>query len=253
MAHSIADVARMSGVTSRTLRHYDEIGLLVPARTGSNGYRYYEDTGLLRLQRILVLRELGMSLGEISEVLSRQTDEVEALKAHRERLQAEHARLGILIETVARTIDRLQKTKDGVIMSKISRPENLFHGFDAAKHDTHTRSHWPKEWEQSQKALQSLTPAEQEELKRERTAEIIRVAEYMAAGTPATDPAVLDEIAVHYRGVSRFWTPDAAAFKRLGQTYVEQEQWRSTFETVAAGLAEYHREAMVAYAEQHLA
>ncbi|MEU6713733.1 MerR family transcriptional regulator [Nonomuraea sp. NPDC046802] len=53
MAWSIAQVAQMSGVTSRTLRHYDEIGLLPPARVGGNGYRYYEEDQLLRLQQVL--------------------------------------------------------------------------------------------------------------------------------------------------------------------------------------------------------
>ncbi|MFI1257366.1 MerR family transcriptional regulator, partial [Streptomyces netropsis] len=65
MAWSIADVARMSGVTSRTLRHYDEIGLLPPAWIGSNGHRYYEEADLLRLQQILLMRELDLGLREI--------------------------------------------------------------------------------------------------------------------------------------------------------------------------------------------
>ncbi|MFL3870168.1 MerR family transcriptional regulator [Streptomyces griseobrunneus] len=61
----IAAVARMSGVTARTLRHYDGIGLLPPARIGSNGHRPYEERQLLRLQQILVLRELGVGLPEL--------------------------------------------------------------------------------------------------------------------------------------------------------------------------------------------
>ncbi len=60
VAWSIAEVARMSKVTSRTLRHYDDVGLLRPAYVGSNGYRYYEQEQLLRLQQILLLRELGL-------------------------------------------------------------------------------------------------------------------------------------------------------------------------------------------------
>jgi DNA-binding transcriptional MerR regulator len=86
MAWSIADVARMSGVTSRTLRHYDEIGLLVPAYIGSNGHRYYEQAGLLRLQQILLMRELGLGLREIAAVLERQVDQVAALREHQRRL-----------------------------------------------------------------------------------------------------------------------------------------------------------------------
>ncbi|MEV7380628.1 MerR family transcriptional regulator [Streptomyces lydicus] len=72
MGWSIAEVARMSGVTSRTLRHYDEIGLLVPAYIGSSGHRHYEEAELLRLQQVLLMRELGLGLREIAAVLASQ-------------------------------------------------------------------------------------------------------------------------------------------------------------------------------------
>jgi DNA-binding transcriptional MerR regulator len=133
MSWSIADVARMSGVTSRTLRHYDEIGLLPPAWTGAGGYRYYEEDDLLRLQQILVLRELGLGLSEIAAILDQQADEVEALRAYHQRLLAERDRLDVLASTVARTIAELQDRKGHEGMSKINRPENLFAGFDASR------------------------------------------------------------------------------------------------------------------------
>ncbi|HEV7208959.1 MAG TPA: MerR family transcriptional regulator, partial [Mycobacteriales bacterium] len=100
LSWSIVEVARMSGVTSRTLRHYDDIGLLPPARLGSNGYRYYEEEQLLRLQQILVLRELGLGLAEIVEVLDRQVDAVDALRSHYKRLLIDRDRLDTLVRTV---------------------------------------------------------------------------------------------------------------------------------------------------------
>ncbi|MFG1616830.1 MerR family transcriptional regulator [Nonomuraea wenchangensis] len=108
MAWSIAEVARMSGVTSRTLRHYHEIGLLEPARIGGNGYRHYEEDQLLRLQQILVLREMGLGLAEIKEIVDRHTDPL---------------------------------AEDG--MPRISRPENLFEGFDGARYSEQAREQWP--------------------------------------------------------------------------------------------------------------
>ncbi len=81
MAWSIVEVARMSGVTSRTLRHYDEIGLLAPAGVAANGYRYYEQDQLLRLQQILVLRELDLGLSEIAAIVNQQRDPIAALAA----------------------------------------------------------------------------------------------------------------------------------------------------------------------------
>lgn len=95
----ISEVARMSGVTARTLRHYDEIGLLPPARIGSNGRRHYEEHQLLLLQQILVLRALDVGLPEIGRVLADQVDTVEALRGHHLRLLAERDRLDTLAAT----------------------------------------------------------------------------------------------------------------------------------------------------------
>jgi DNA-binding transcriptional MerR regulator len=251
MAWSIADVARMSGVTARTLRHYDAIGLLPPASIGGNGYRYYEEHQLLRLQQILVLRELGLGLPAIADVLDRQTDEVEALRNHHRRLLAERDRLDTLVGTVARTIAELEDRKEGE-MPKINRPENLFEGFDPSTHDSEAEQRWPDEWAQSQQFVDTLTPEDQQRMQQETTAQLIRMAELMVAGKPVDDPAVQAEVDTHYQGVARFWTPSAAAFKALGQSYVDDPQWHGVYEQVAAGLAAYQRDAMTVYADTKL-
>lgn len=98
----------MSGVTARTLRYYDEIGLLPPARVGGNGYRYYGHSQLLQLQEILLLRELGMDLARIAQVVTGERDKVEALQHHHLRLIAERDRFDTLACTVAATIATLQ-------------------------------------------------------------------------------------------------------------------------------------------------
>jgi DNA-binding transcriptional MerR regulator len=71
MSWSIAELARISGVTSRTLRHYDAVGLLPPAWVAGNGWRHYEREQLLRLQQILLLRNLGLGLRGVAEILER--------------------------------------------------------------------------------------------------------------------------------------------------------------------------------------
>src|SRR5690606_18992870 len=86
---AIQEVVRSTGVTSRTLRHYQQVGLLAPSRVGYGGQRFYDRTGLLRLQRILLLRELGLPLAEIGAVLGEQVDAVEALGAHAAQLGQE--------------------------------------------------------------------------------------------------------------------------------------------------------------------
>src|SRR5881275_446631 len=106
---TVSEVAKLSGVSVRTLHHYDEVGLLKPACVGANGYRYYGKDELLRLQQILFHRELGFPLDEIARVLDAPDfDRVAALKAHRARLEAEAARFGALIRTIDQTLAALE-------------------------------------------------------------------------------------------------------------------------------------------------
>ncbi|WP_129842730.1 MerR family transcriptional regulator [Streptomyces sp. RFCAC02] len=252
MAWSIAEVARMSGVTSRTLRHYDEIGLLPPAWIGSNGHRHYEEDGLLQLQQILLMRELGLGLREIRAVLDSQVDQLAALREHHRRLLAERDRLGTLARTVGRTIAELEEGRDNSGMQRINRPENLFEGFESGDHDAEARERWPEQWEQSQRTIEGMSPESMEQWQRDATAQMIRMAEFMVAGTPVTDPAVQEEVDVHYQGVCRFWTPCAAAYKGLGKTYADDPQFRANFDRIADGLADYQRDAMAVYADARL-
>src|SRR5574340_1595784 len=250
MSWSIADVARMSGVTARTLRHYDEIGLLEPAYVGANGYRYYEDEQLLRLQQILVLRELGLSLAQIAEAVDSEPDTLAALERQHVRLLEESNRLARMADTVARTIAELEgKTEMAV---KINRPENLFEGFDHTQYDDEARERWPEKFEQSQRYAATMTAEDVEGMQREATAAMIRMAEFMTAGTPVDDPTVQAEVTTHYQSLCRFWTPNRNAYKCLGQMYVDDERFKANYETIAEGLAEYQRDAMVVYADQRL-
>ncbi|MCO6007232.1 MerR family transcriptional regulator [Actinoallomurus purpureus] len=251
MAWSIAHVARMSGVTSRTLRHYDEIGLLAPAYVGVNGHRYYEEEQLLRLQQILVLRELGVGLAEIAEAIDSEPSTVAALRRHHVRLLAERDRLGVLADTVARTIAELEGGGD-IVAPKINRPENLFAGFDASQYEDEARERWPEQYEQSKQVQAGFTPEQMETWQREMTAHMVRMGELKVAGAAPDDPVVLDEVDWHYRSVSRFWQPDACAYPKLGDMYVKDARFRDNHEKITEGLAEFQRDAMVAYARARL-
>ncbi|MFC7929383.1 MerR family transcriptional regulator [Streptomyces cinereoruber] len=253
MAWSIAEVARMSKVTSRTLRHYDEIGLLPPAWTGGNGHRYYEEADLLRLQQILLMRELGLGLREIRAVLDSRLDQVAVLREHHRRLLAERDRLETLARTVGRTIAELEEGRDNGKMTRINKPENLFEGFQTpSETEAEVRERWPRAWEQTQQAVESMTSEETERWQREVTAQMIRMAEFMVAGTPVTDPAVQAEVDANYQQICRFWTPNAAAYKGVGQTYVDDPRMRANFDRIAEGLAVYQRDAMTVYADTRL-
>ncbi|MGU3654517.1 MerR family transcriptional regulator [Mycolicibacterium sp. A43C] len=109
MSWSIQEVARASGITARTLRYYDEIGLLAPARIGNNGHRMYERPQLLRLQQILLLRELDVDLATIREVVDAGTDLTAALEGHHRDLLAQRERLDRIAATVTATLHHLRE------------------------------------------------------------------------------------------------------------------------------------------------
>ncbi|MFE1232927.1 MerR family transcriptional regulator [Streptomyces sp. NPDC059442] len=252
MEWPIAEVARMSGVTARTLRHYDETGLLPPARVAGNGRRFYEERQLLLLQQILVLRALGLGLPEIGRILADQVDEVEALRGHRRRLLAERDRLDTLAGTVSRTIaDLEQSRKDGTGMTAVNRPENLFEGVQPAQYEESLRD-FPEHAEEVARRVAGMSPQDVEAGQRERTAQMIRLAELMTAGTPVDAGPVHAEVDAQYRALAELRPVSAEEYRALGRSCVDNAAWRAAYEAIAPGLAAYQRDAVEAYAASRL-
>src|SRR5574342_951893 len=109
---TVKQLSKMAGITPRTLHYYDEIGLLKPTRVAENGYRYYGDESLLRLQQILFYRELDLPLDEIKKIMGRRDfDVLGALHSHRDALKKRVARLNRLLQTVDNTINHLKGNK----------------------------------------------------------------------------------------------------------------------------------------------
>jgi DNA-binding transcriptional MerR regulator len=135
MEWSIVDIARLAGTTSRTLRHYGDVGLLAPSRIGTNGYRYYDAQSLLRLQRILLLRELGLGIPSIAEVMDGQSDSAHALALHLEWLAREKERLDRQIASVELTIRNLEGGNQ--LMA-----EQMFDGFDHTQYRVEVEEKW---------------------------------------------------------------------------------------------------------------
>lgn len=135
MEWTIGEVARMSGTTSRALRHYDSIGLVSPSRTGHNGLRYYDQVALMRLQRVLLLRELGLSLARISAALDGDVDNVEAMRTHVRQLRAEGQRIAKQVAAVEYTITTLEQ--GGTLMA-----EDMFEGFDHTQYRDEVEQRW---------------------------------------------------------------------------------------------------------------
>ncbi|GLW92529.1 MerR family transcriptional regulator [Actinokineospora globicatena] len=245
MAWSTAQVARMSKVTSRTLRHYDEIGLLPPARVGANGYRYYEQDQLLRLQQILVLRELGLGLDAIAEIVRDGQDQVAVLRMHHRWLLAERDRFDRLARTVSRTITDVE---EGTTMTKT---DHWFDGFDAATQDQlqqEARERWGPE------AVTTGGAATwQQGHGEEWAAMLAALVEHIDADRTPRDVAVQTTIDGHYRWIQAFWQPNRESYKGLADVYADDPRFRANFDKTDPRLAEYLRAAMTEYAETALA
>ncbi|NNC12197.1 MerR family transcriptional regulator [Planctomonas sp. JC2975] len=177
---SIQDLARLVGTTSRTLRHYDDIGLLKPSRIGANGYRYYDERAFVRLQRILLLRDLGLGLADIAAVLGREQDETVALRHHLHWLKSEQDRLARQAASVASTIDALQKGE--AIMA-----ENAFDGFDHTQYKEEVEERWGSQaYAKSDAWWRSKSETEKREFQQQH---LDIAADYASAKAEGADPA----------------------------------------------------------------
>jgi DNA-binding transcriptional MerR regulator len=243
---STAEVARMAGVSSRTLRHYDHVRLLTPAETGPGGLRRYGRAELLRLQHVLLLRELGLGLDDVADVLDGVTDEVDALRRHRERLLGEADRLLRLADTVDKTI--IERTGGTTVAA-----EELFDGFRNDPYAAEARERWGEQAVEAQRRAASWDDATAARIRDEGEAIHHDLAEMLRAGRSPEDPAVQDLVARHHAWVSRFWTPDAAAYTGLGRLYVDDERFTATIDAHEPGLAAYLCAAIATYAQTRLA
>ncbi|MCD1284775.1 MULTISPECIES: MerR family transcriptional regulator [unclassified Brevibacterium] len=138
MDWSIQETARLTGTTSRTLRHYDAIGLLPPTTIAANGYRHYDEAALVRLQRILLLRDLGLPLAQIAEVLDRTDDPIAALSKHVQVLGRERERIERQMASVTATITRLEA-------GELLMAEEMFDGFDHREYEQEVTRRWGAE------------------------------------------------------------------------------------------------------------
>jgi DNA-binding transcriptional MerR regulator len=252
--YTVKQAAKLSGVSVRTLHHYDEIGLLKPAHLGENRYRYYGREELLRLQQILFHRELGMSLEQVRALLDDPGfDRIGALRAHRHKLETEAERFRHLMKTIDRTVADINGEMQ---MSD----KQLYEGFSQEK-----QAQWEKEIvdrfgeagrekiEESRRNFEKMSKEDMAAAKAEMEAITLAFAATMAAGTRPDDSRVQALTARHYAWVCRAWKPNRAAYIGIGQMYVSHPDFRATYDAVRPGLAEYLAQAMRIYAETELA
>jgi DNA-binding transcriptional MerR regulator len=249
-AYTVQQLARLAGVSVRTLHHYDHIGLLKPSARTTAGYRQYGETDLLRLQQILFFKELDFPLADIQAILDDpEFDQVQALHDHKLMLQQEADRLGRLLNTIEKTISKL--TEDH--MTPMT-DEELYEGFTPNQIERYTREvnerYDPKIVAESNRRVRNMSKAQWQAVKIEGEAVTQQLADLM--DKPPSDPAVQAAIARHYAWLENFWHPTAEAYRGLGQNYAEHPEFRAHYEQYRPGLADFMCAAMMHYADQVL-
>ncbi|MFD9720782.1 MerR family transcriptional regulator [Streptomyces sp. NPDC059076] len=246
MEWSIQEIARRAGTTSRTLRHYGELGLLEPTRVGSNGYRYYGPDALVRLQRILLLRELGLGLPAIAEVLEGQRDTAAALRTHLRLLEQERERIGRQIASVRTT---LHKTESGEELMA----EEVLDGFDHTQYEQEVSKRWGRDaYRKGDQWWRSLTDAERREFMAQQTTIAKDFARALKDGLAADSETAQAIARRQYDWLSALEAPSKSHFIGLGDMYVADERFTAVYDQHGVGTAAFVRDAMRAYGERHL-
>lgn len=242
----IKEVAELAGISIRTLRHYDEIGLLKPAEVSPSGYRHYSEENLKTLQQILFFKELGFPLQKIKEIMeSPSFDRLGALELQRHLLIEKKNRLGNMIALIEKTI---QSEKEGMEMSS----EEKFVGFrfDSNPYAREAREKWGDQAVDAAEAKMATLGGDEKLALADEMNEIYRE----LAAIRHTDPRAQEAqtaIRKWFDFLNRHfgdYTPEA--FKGLGQMYIEDSRFTKNIDQFGTGLAAFMAAAMAAFANQ---
>lgn len=248
MRYTVKQLAELSGITVRTLHHYDEIGLLKPAFVARNGYRYYEEAELVRLQQILFFRELSLPLEDIKRIMSQpDLDIVAILRDQRRLMQLKRSRLNGLIKAIERTITNMMNDKK-------TPDEELYDAFkddDIRAYQDEAKERWgnTEAYKESMAKVHTMTKKEMEKLKEDGRAFTKRLAESMDKGI--YDAEVQALIAKHHEGINFFYACGYDMYRGLGRMYVDDPRFTAYYDGFRPGLAVFMRDAIAHYCDEY--
>jgi DNA-binding transcriptional MerR regulator len=249
MEYTVQKLGKLAGVSTRTLRYYDEIGILKPARISSSGYRIYGQEEVDRLQQILFYRELGVSLEDIKKIITDSSfDGAEALKEHHEKLLEKRAQLDLLIANVEKTI---LYTEGRISMSN----KEKFEGFkkkmiedNEEKYGREARERYGSEAvDQSNAKLMNMTEEEYNKVTGLEKKMRETLAQAFATGDPS-GPLAQKAAQLHKEWLCYYWNQySKEAHAGLAQMYVDDERFKAYYDKEQPGTAEFLRDAIKIY------
>jgi MerR family transcriptional regulator, thiopeptide resistance regulator len=243
MNYTVRQLARLAGVSVRTLHYYDEIGLLRPSRVADNGYRSYGEAAVLRLQQILLYKELELSLDEIRDLLDQPGfDVLHALEDHWRALQQRLGRLRRLLLTVDQTIAHVKGERPMADKDLFAFSEE-----QQAQYEQEAEALWGESVRASSRKWKGYSAEKRKQIFAEGEAVYLDLIERLNAGDApgsAAVQAIVERWAQHLR---YFYEPTTAIMRGLGGAYVEHPGFRAFFDKMHPRLAAYMREAIEAY------
>jgi DNA-binding transcriptional MerR regulator len=253
MEYTIQKLASLAGVSTRTLRYYDEIGILKPARINSSGYRIFGQEEVNRLQQILFYRELGVGLDSIKEIVTAPSfDGENALREHREKLLEKREQLDKLIANVDKTI---ALSEGRITMSN----KEKFEGFKKKMVEDNEKKYGKEIREKYGKDTVEASNAKVMNMTEEQYQEVTALAEQLhstlAEAYKIGDPA--GELAqkaahLHKQWLTYYWKEySKEAHAGLAQMYVDDERFTAYYDKEQPGTAVFLRDAIHIYTGQN--
>lgn len=249
MEYTVHKLSQLAGVSTRTLRYYDEIDILSPARINSSGYRIYGEKEVDRLQQILFYRELGVSLEDIKKIMNEPSFDGEAaLKEHRKQLLEKRKQLDLLIANVEKT---LAQSERGIRMSN----QEKFEGFKQKMIEDNEKEYGKEIREKygeekvnrSNDKLKNMNEEEYKEVKALEESVKEALAEAFATGNPAGELAQ-KAADLHRQWLTYYWSDySKGAHVGLTNMYVQDERFRAYYDEKQPGTAEFLRDAVLVY------
>lgn len=241
----INEVAKLTGVSARTLQYYDEIGLLVPEKL-NNGYRDYSDENLDKLQKILFYRFLKFKLNEIKELLDGDIDSLKILEQQRELILKEKEKFEIILNNIEKTI----KTYKGEQKMTIEEKFNGFKKEDLNKYEDEAIGKYGKETIEESKKRQSG----KEDIVAEKFNSVFRsMAEYRKNNINIEEKEVQSKVEELYNYMNKYaFDCSVEVFSYIGKGYSQNPEFKNNIDKFGEGVAEYTSKAINAYCKSRL-
>ena len=241
----INEVAKLTGVSARTLQYYDEIGLLIPEKL-NNGYRDYSDENLDKLQKILFYRFLKFKLNEIKELLDGEIDALKILEQQRELIIKEKEKFEVILHNIEKTI----KTYKGEQIMTIEEKFNGFKKEDLNKYEEQAIEKYGEETIEESKKRQSG----KEDIVAEKFNSVFRsMAEYRKNNIDIKEKEVQSKIEDLYNYMNEYaFDCSVEVFSYIGKGYYQNPEFKNNIDKFGEGVAEYTSKAIEVYCNSKL-